>query len=94
MRGARESSRSDRPLDLSNRFPALFAHWKITVRRDRRYFAVTGDVITPLMPGAQQVELKSTSAITVAAPTTDTIDLTGATPDDVLVVIPYVVEIS
>ena len=82
------------PLDLSNRFPALFAHRKITVRRDRRYFAVTGDVITPLTPGAQQVELKSTSAITVAAPTTDTIDLTGATPDDVLVVIPYVVEIS
>lgn len=82
------------PLDLANRFPALFAHRKITVRRDRRYFAVTGDVITPLTSGAQQVKLKSTSAITVAAPTTDTIDLTGATPDDVLVVIPYVVEVS
>ena len=82
------------PLDLSNRFPALFANRKITVRKDRLYFAVTGNAITPLTPGAQQVKLKSTSAITVAAPTTDTIDLTGATPDDVLVVIPYVVEVS
>jgi hypothetical protein len=41
----------------------------------------------------QQVELKSTSAITVAAPGTDTIDLTGAPPDNV-VVVPYVVEVS
>jgi hypothetical protein len=79
------------PLDLSNRFPALFAHRKITVRKDRLYFAVTGDVITPLKQGTQKVKLRSTSAITVAAPTTDTIDPGGATPDDLLVVIPYVV---
>jgi hypothetical protein len=79
------------PLDLSNRFPALFAHRKITVRKDRLYFAVTGDAIMPLKQGTQQVKLRSTSAITVAAPTTDTIDPGGATPDDLLVVVPYVV---
>jgi hypothetical protein len=79
------------PLDLSNRFPALFAHRKITVRKERMYTAVAGDVITPLKPGANEVKFSSTSAITVTTPNADTFDLDGMTPDDVLVVVPYVV---
>ena len=42
--------------------------------------------------GPQAVECESTAAgISVTTPDADTVDLTGSTPDDLLIVIPYVV---
>jgi len=80
------------PLDLTNRIPALYARRAVTVGKDRAYFAVTGDTISQLDAGAQHVHLASTStAISVAQPNADSIDLTGLAPDDLLIVVPYVV---
>lgn len=80
------------PLDLSNRFPALFAHRTVTVGKPRSYFSVTGDLITPLRTGTQKVEFSSSpTSISVTTPKADTLDLAGAMPDDIVVVLPYTV---
>jgi hypothetical protein len=80
------------PLELVNRFRALFAHRKISVATDRRFFAVTGDAIAPLKSGTQQVKFAPSGAVGVATPNADTIDLGGAIPDEVLVALPPWVE--
>jgi Tc toxin complex TcA C-terminal TcB-binding domain/Neuraminidase-like domain len=81
------------PLDLTNRFPALFAHRNLTVISPRIYFSVVGDVITPLPTGTgtQQVKYTASPPSSSITPSNDTIPLTGPPPDDLLVIVPFVV---
>lgn len=81
------------PLDLSNRMPALFARRSITIGSARSYLAVNGDAITPVavQVGAQEIELAATQGTISIGSSTQSINLTGTTPDDLLIVCPYIV---